>query len=56
MPNTVQLPRFVELKNGVLLNTELLRGRPNLWQEVLEVAHDTAPKDVYISLKQFLKK
>ena len=56
MPNTVQLPRFVELKNGTILNTELLRGRPNFWQEVLEVAHDTAPKDVYNSLKQFLKK
>lgn len=56
MLNTMNLPRFVELRNGVLLNTELLKGRPHLWQEVLEVAHDTAPKDVYTSLKQFLKK
>jgi len=55
MPNTKQLPRFVELKNGILLNTELLRERPHLWQEVLEVAQDTAPKDVYLSLEQFLK-
>jgi hypothetical protein len=56
MLNTMNLPRFVELKSGTLFNTERLRERPELWQEVLEVAHDTAPKDVYISLKQFLKK
>jgi hypothetical protein len=56
MLNTKKLPRFVELKNGVILNSERLRERPELWQEVLQVAHDTAPKDVYISLKQFLKK
>jgi hypothetical protein len=49
-------PRFVELKNGTILNTRLLRERPDLWQEVLEVAHGTAPNDVYLSLKQFLKK
>jgi hypothetical protein len=51
-----RVPRFVELKNGVILNTERLRERPELWQEVLQVALDTEPKDVYISLKQFLKK
>jgi len=56
MITTQRVPRFVELKNGTILNTELLRGRPHLWQEVLEIAHDTAPKDIYISLKQFLKK
>lgn len=54
--NAKELPRFVELKNGTLLNTGLLRERPDLWQEVLEVALDTAPKDVYLSLEQFLKK
>jgi len=56
MPETKELPRFVELKNGTILNTGLLRERPDLWQEVLEVAHDTAPNDVYLSLKRFLKK
>jgi len=54
--NARELPRFVELKNGTILNTGVLRERPDLWQEVLEVAHDTAPNDVYLSLKQFLKK
>ena len=56
MLNTKKLPRFVELKSGTLLNTERLRECPDFWQEVLEMALDTAPKDVYLSLKQFLKK
>jgi hypothetical protein len=38
------------------LEHKALRERPDLWQEVLEVAHGTAPNDVYLSLKQFLKK
>lgn len=56
MITTQRVPRFVELKNGVILNTERLRDRPELWQEVLQVALDREPKDVYLSLKQFLKK
>ena len=55
MLNAKELPRFVELRNGTLLNTGLLRDRRDLWQEVLEVAHDRVPKDAYLSLKQFLK-
>jgi hypothetical protein len=54
--NAKELPRFVELKNGSLWNTKLLREHPDLWQEVLELAHDTVPNDVYLSLKQLLKK
>ena len=55
MTKTQRLPLFVELKSGSVLNTEVSKKRPELWQEILEVAHDKAPKDVYISLKQFLK-
>ena len=55
MVNAKELPRFVELRNGTLLNTGLLKDRRDLWQEVLEVAHDVVPKDAYLSLKQFLK-
>lgn len=55
MITTQRVPRFVELKDGSPLNTGRLKKRPELWQEVLEVAHDRVPKDAYLSLKQFLK-